>query len=199
MTYDSTAETLKHSLRVGALMSAAIKELADRSVRHDLSKTQDPELAVFNEYTPKLEHSTYGSDEYKGFLDAMGDGLRHHYAANRHHPEHFTNGIAGMTLIDLVEMLADWKAATERHADGDLAKSLEIQKGRFQMSDQLASILRNTAEHFGWVPPKLCGAVGQAPNGDRLDCTLPPGHADAEHFDGTRDNMYWHDGELAWV
>lgn len=70
MTYDSTAETLKHSLRVGALMGAAIKELTDRSVRHDLSKTEDPELGVFNEYTPKLKDSTYGSDEYKGFLEA---------------------------------------------------------------------------------------------------------------------------------
>lgn len=199
MTYDSTAETLKHSLRVGALMGAAIKELTDRSVRHDLSKTEDPELGVFNEYTPKLKHSTYGSDEYKGFLDAMGDGLRHHYAANRHHPEHFTTGVDGMTLVDLLEMLADWKAATERHADGDLAKSLEIQKGRFEMSDQLATILRNTAEHFGWVAPELCGAIGQAPNGDRLDCTLPANHSDDEHFDGTRDNMYWRDGELARV
>jgi hypothetical protein len=67
-------------------------------VKHDLSKTQDPELAVFNEYTPKLKDSTYGSDEYKGYLAAMGEGLRHHYAANRHHPEHFTDGVDGMTL-----------------------------------------------------------------------------------------------------
>jgi hypothetical protein len=31
----------------------------------------------------------------------------------------------------LIEMLADWKAATERHHDGDLAKSLEIHRERF--------------------------------------------------------------------
>jgi len=48
-------------------------------------------------------------------------------------------------------MLADWKAATERHDDGDLAKSLEIQRERFGISDQLVAILRNTAEHFGWL------------------------------------------------
>lgn len=150
-TYDSTADTLKHSLRVGALMGQAINELVDRSVRHDLSKTEPPELEIFNEYTPKLKHSTYGSDEYKGFLESMGEALQHHYAVNPHHPEHRPNGINGMTLVDLVEMLADWKAATERHADGDLAKSLEIQRERFGISAQLVEVLRNTAEHFGWL------------------------------------------------
>jgi Family of unknown function (DUF5662) len=153
LTYDSTAETLKHSLRVGELMGQLITELVDRSVKHDISKTQDPELAVFNEYTPKLKDTTYGSDEYKGYLEAMGEGLRHHYAANRHHPEHFADGIEGMTLVDLVEMLADWKAATERHADGSLDKSLEIQRERFGISDQLAQILRNTAKAYRWIEP----------------------------------------------
>ena len=80
--YDSTADTLKHSQRVGELMAEAIKELVDRSMRHDRSKTEPPELDVFNEFTPKLKHSTYGSDEYKGFLEAMGEGLAHHYARN---------------------------------------------------------------------------------------------------------------------
>lgn len=149
--YDSTADTLKHSQRVGELMVQAITELSERSVRHDRSKTEPPELDVFNEFTPKLRHSTYGSDEYKGFLEAMGEGLAHHYAHNRHHPEHFgENGINGMTLVDLVEMLADWKAATERHEDGDLGRSLVIQAERFGPAD-LYQILFNTARHFGWL------------------------------------------------
>lgn len=105
---------------------------------------------VMAEYTPKLKASTYGSDEYKGFLEGMGEGLRHHYEANRHHPEHFPNGVNDMTLVDLMEMLADWKAATERHADGDVARSLRVQKERFGISDQLAQVLHNTVEHLGW-------------------------------------------------
>lgn len=150
--YDSTADTLKHSLRVGALLGPPIAELVQRSTRHDLSKTEPPELEIFNEFTPKLRTSTYGSDEYKGHLEAMGEALRHHYAVNRHHPEHFGHhGINGMTLVDLIEMLADWKAASERHADGDLEKSLKIQRQRFGISPQLEQILRNTAEWFGWM------------------------------------------------
>lgn len=153
--YDSTAETLKHSLRVGELITQAIKELLDRSLHHDLSKTEDPELAVFNEYTPKLKNTTYGSDEYKNLLAGMKPGLDHHYAHNRHHPEHFERGINGMTLIDVLEMLADWKAATERHTDGDLARSLHVQRERFGISDQLAEILENTAQHLGWLEKEM--------------------------------------------
>jgi hypothetical protein len=185
--YDSTADTLKHSLRVGSLMGQPIAELVERSTRHDLSKTEPPELEIFNEFTPKLKHSTYGSDEYKGFLEAMGEALQHHYQENRHHPEHFgPMGVAGMTLVDLIEMLADWKAATERHADGDLAKSLEIQRERFNIPPMLAQILRNTAAHFGWIPSVRCGAVGLAPNGEELVCNIHAGH-DGTHADGSKD------------
>lgn len=151
MSYDSRPETAKHAKRVRTLMLRAITELEYRSQVHDASKMEPPELAIFDEFTPKLKHSTYGSDEYKGFLEAMGEGLAHHYAHNRHHPEHFEDGINDMTLVDLVEMLADWKAATERHDDGSLSKSLEIQQERFEISDQLRRILTNTADYFGWL------------------------------------------------
>lgn len=151
MTYDSMADTLKHSQRVGELMGALIKELIDRSLCHDRSKTESPELEVFNEYTPKLRESTYGSDEYKSFLAGMGEGLAHHYAHNRHHPEHFADGIDGMTLVDLIEMLADWKAAGERHANGSMVRSLEVQQARFGIGDQLLQILTNTATEYGWL------------------------------------------------
>lgn len=151
MTYDSRPDTFKHSLRVGELMAQAITELVERSVSHDLLKTEPPEVDVFDEYTPKLRTSTYGSDEYKSYLEGMGEGLAHHYAHNRHHPEHFDDGVNGMTLVDLIEMLADWKAATERHDDGSLVRSLNIQRNRFGISDQLSEILSNTARHFGWI------------------------------------------------
>jgi hypothetical protein len=56
-----------------------------------------------------------------------------------------------MTLVDVVEMLCDWKAATERHDDGDLERSLGIQQTRFNLSKQLVNILHNTAEEAGWL------------------------------------------------
>jgi hypothetical protein len=198
--YDSTADTLKHSLRVGELMAAPITELVERSTQHDRSKTEEPELSVFNRYTPKLHDSTYGSEEYKGFLAGMGEGLAHHYACNRHHPEHFAEGLDNMTLVDLLEMLADWKAATERHADGDLAKSLQIQQERFGISDQLLRILANTAGWYGWLnlgpDMPLCGVKGKAPNSDGLVCNRLIGPHRC-HADGLMDGLEWVDGQPA--
>ncbi len=151
MTYDSRPDTYAHILRVQELLASVVAELVQRGIGHDRSKVEDPERATFDEYTPKLKASTYGSEEYRSFLAGMGEGLRHHYEANRHHPEHFADGIAGMTLIDLTEMLADWKAATERHSDGDLGRSLEVQRKRFAIEPQLWQVLRNTAELLGWL------------------------------------------------
>lgn len=119
--------------------------LAARGVNHDDSKLHSPEKELFDEFTPKLRDTTYGSDEYKTYLAEMGKALQHHYQHNSHHPEHFDNGIEGMSLLDLVEMFCDWMAAVKRHADGDIFKSIEINAERFGISDQLKAILINTA------------------------------------------------------
>jgi len=129
-------------------------ELMRRADIHDSSKLEDPELSTFVEFTPKLATSTYGSDEYKQCLKEMKPALAHHYENNRHHPEHFQNeadatsqnsSVNCMTLVDVIEMFCDWKAATMRHNDGDIFKSLEINKKRFGLSEQLVSIMNNTA------------------------------------------------------
>lgn len=185
--YDSTGDTLKHSQRVGELLVQITKEILDRATCHDRSKTEDPELAVFNEYTPKLRDSTYGSDEYKSYLAAMGEGLAHHYANNRHHPEHFPNGVDDMTLVDVIEMLADWRAATERHADGDILRSIGIQRHRFGLSDQLARILWNTVYALGWASGQVCGHPGRLPDGTVATCNVEPFRHVGSHSDGHYD------------
>ena len=80
----------------------------------------------------------------------MGIALKHHYEINSHHPEHYEEGIDGMTLFDLVEMFCDWKAASLRHSDGNFISSLEYNKKRFNMDDQLYSIFTNTADILQW-------------------------------------------------
>lgn len=141
-------ETMRHIRKVREHLGWAVLHLQKRATEHDQSKLQDPELPVFVKFTPKLRDSTYGSEEYRGFLQEMQPALVHHYANNRHHPEHHADGVDGMTLIDLLEMLCDWKAATQRHANGDIVKSIEINTARFNLSPQLASILRNTVQEL---------------------------------------------------
>lgn len=150
MSYDSRPDTWKHIRTVQFYIRDIVDQLEQRAYDHDQSKLVDPEREVFDEYTPKLEHSTYGSEEYKGFLRGMGEGLQHHYKVNDHHPEHFENGIKDMDLIQLTEMLCDWKAATTRHADGDLARSIEQNQERFGYSDDVKRILLLTAKRRMW-------------------------------------------------
>ena len=148
MSEDQTKKTIEHINQVKYFMAKIINELEYRMLDHDKSKLESPEKEIFDEYTPKLSQVTYGSDEYKGYLKEMKIALDHHYLANRHHPEHFENGVNDMNLIDLIEMLCDWKAATLRHDKGDIYKSIEINKKRFDISDQLTKILLNTVKLF---------------------------------------------------
>lgn len=144
--YDSTADTLQHISEVGIVIDKFREMLAYRASVHDQSKLRPPEKEVFDKFTPKLRVLTYGSAEYKESLEGLGVALRHHYAVNSHHPEHFEDGIAGMNLIDLVEMFADWAAAVKRHTDGDLQKSIEHNRKRFVIDTQLVRIFANTVE-----------------------------------------------------
>lgn len=146
--FDSRPDTYQHIQTVQGFMQQAIRNLLLRAHVHDRSKLVSPELELFNEFTPKLANSTYGSDEYKGFLAAMGPALSHHYAANSHHPEHYSDGIRGMTLLDLIEMLCDWKAATMRHKDGSLPNSIEINQKRFGYSNETKAFLVNTVREL---------------------------------------------------
>jgi hypothetical protein len=146
--FDSNQEVLKHVKMVREYINLIIKKLEDRGNNHDTSKMDSPEVELFATYTPKLSKSTYGSDEYKKFLEEMKPALDHHYAVNRHHPEHFKDGIKDMNLVDIIEMICDWKAATRKHRDGNILKSLEINSQRFNIDPQLLSILHNTVRLF---------------------------------------------------
>lgn len=141
-------ETLKHIQEVRDLLLKSCEKLFKRIQEHDQSKLKDPELSTFVEFTPKLKDAKFGSEEYKQFLVDMAPALSNHYANNSHHPQHYENGIDGMDLFDVLEMLLDWKASTLRTKDGDIFKSLDIQKDRFNISPQLYSILNNTLVRF---------------------------------------------------
>ena len=143
--------TAQHIRRVGELMIREALEIAQRAVHHDATKWSEQEWPLIEKSTPQLSSLTYGTEEYKEALSSIRPALDHHYANNSHHPEFHNQGVNDMTLLDLVEMLCDWKAATERHDDGDIKKSLQHNKERFAISDQLNKILENTCKKNGWI------------------------------------------------
>lgn len=147
---DSTQDTLEHIGKVQDRVQEVCNNLTVRAVRHDLSKLAEPEKSGYDRLTEQLSTLVYGSEEYKAALVAGEPTIAHHYAHNSHHPEHYENGIAGMSLLDIVEMLCDWKAASERTKQGSIAQSLEHNQKRFNISDQLAAILENTVRELKW-------------------------------------------------
>lgn len=194
VAYDSRVATYEHIQKVQEFVGRAVANLQERSLVHDRSKLQSPEVEVFDEFTPKLSGVTFGSDEYRAMTSAMKPAIDHHNEANSHHPEHYRwccplcqgqfsgdqapvtvepdnrfcprccpvgtlwearldekpeRGIQGMSLLDLVEMVCDWKAATLRHADGDIRRSLDVCQKRFGYSNEMRQILANTIEELG--------------------------------------------------
>lgn len=163
MTYDSRVDTLLHIERVKFYLANVRNNLYLRGDRHDASKLEGREKEAFDVIAPRLSEVEYGSDEYKANLREMKPAIEEHYSKNSHHPEHFDNGIDGMSLMDLLEMLCDWKAAGERHRpkveavagersgeQSSLLKSLDHNIQRFDIEPQLASILRNTIIEMDW-------------------------------------------------
>lgn len=140
--------TWHHINRVQHFLNIMVKDLIDRGEKHDQSKLKSPEVEQFTLFTPELSGFTYGTPEYNENKDRLGEALQHHYAKNSHHPEHWKDGVNDMSLLDLCEMFADWRAATERHNDGNILKSIEKNADRFNMSPQLCKIFENTAKLF---------------------------------------------------
>jgi len=139
------SETRKHQQEVARALSVFVEALLERAKSHDSSKFESPEREIFIEYTPKLRDTTYGSEEYKKYTEAMGEAIQHHYSVNRHHPQ--SNGYFGiefMDLVDIIEMFCDWYAATKRHSDGNIIKSIAINEKRFNINKQLSEIFTNT-------------------------------------------------------
>ena len=140
--------TLRHIESVRNVLNAVVCELLKRGESHDQLKLEQPELSGFLTHTHKLSSTEYNSPEYKAMLDELKPTLAHHYANYRHHPEHFPNGIDDMNLVDIIEMFCDWKASTARNKNGNLLQSIENNRSRFRMSDQMINVFKNTATLF---------------------------------------------------
>lgn len=146
------SETINnHRKRVFDYMSTISKEVMRRGNEHDLSKYEKEEYPVYEQFTAEFAKHPFGSEGYNKIKEAMASAIQHHYQHNRHHPEHFPDGIEGMNLVDLLEMICDWKSATQNHPEtpGDMGKSLQVAIQKYNISPQLAKVLYNTMRDFG--------------------------------------------------
>lgn len=149
---NSTEKTLRHILRVNHLMGVFAKHLITRGSRHDASKLSPEEAGPLEELDKIIEvegNVPFASAEYDKRKELLAPMLAHHYANNSHHPEHFDNGVDGMTLLDLIEMFLDWKAASERGEESSMNLAWACKK--YNVSPQIEAIFRNTAQQFEWA------------------------------------------------
>lgn len=114
-----------------------------------------------NRHHPEMHPANTESDRIKGHLIMAEWALKHGQVMpddcygyqqlidylNQKQSEH-TSSVNNMNLFDLMEMFLDWYAATKRHADGDIYKSIEVNTERFSLSPQLVQIFKNTVP---WV------------------------------------------------
>lgn len=142
-------ETTKHKAIVFWFMLKVCWVLLKRAAVHDMSKYSNKERPYFEKALPKLRDLTYGSDEYQQTLDELQPALKHHYKVNSHHPEYHGGDVQAMPRLDQIEMLCDWAAAVRRHDNGDLQRSVEINKNRFSYGQQTAGALQKDIKEIG--------------------------------------------------
>ena len=147
LKFDSEAETRKHIARVNEFLLLSVVELTKGRL-HMMPRNLQMRKTFFDEETPKLKTLKFGSEDYYASLARLKPALDHHYSQNSHHPQFYENGIEGMDLFDLIEMLCDWKAAGERDAGGNILDSIEKNTDRFSITPQLAAIFKNHAQRY---------------------------------------------------
>lgn len=139
--------TKEHIVKVRDNMSIFNKVINVRGLKHDLSKiTSDIEYDNYRKVIMTLKKEKTGSQEYNKARESIKPAVDHHYENNEHHPEHFKDGISGMNLIDLIEMMSDWQAVNDEVPGRDLKPWIRKCKDKYNMSDDLFNVFMNTAD-----------------------------------------------------
>ena len=150
MTFDELEEFSRlhyHKYLVVKFLSPVIQDLIKRMAEHDDSKFDEDEFPGFVQAKEEFKLVQFGTEEYENLRQKFAKYIESHYKKNRHHPEFHPNGIEDMTLLDLLEMLIDWKAASLRNRDnGTIEKSIRISSEKYKLNPQLIKILENTAK-----------------------------------------------------
>lgn len=158
-TFDACTAKLKAMAYGSPEYAVALADLKPALDHHYANNSHHPE------YWPKLPESTTtnmlrasAAEMEETAKDAIGragqgeiNALLDFAKFSRDTADQMEASVNGMSLFDVMEMLMDWKAATERMKNGgDIRRSLEINTDRFKLSPQLAGILRNTIHEMRW-------------------------------------------------
>ena len=149
--FEVLCDTITHIGEVQEAIEIVAGQLHQRGIAHDRTKLQELEFDTFVSTRPKFKKANYGTPEYQECIELAKPGVDHHYANNRHHTGFHKNGIDDMTLIDVIEMICDWKAAARRSPDKNLEDTLEYAFNKYEIGEQLARMILNTLSELKWI------------------------------------------------
>jgi len=142
---------IAHRAHVAARLGQIIARLRERAELHDLTKIQPEEFDVFVETHEEFAKARFGTPEYAAVEEKGRKAVQHHYKHNPHHVKHHENGWEDMNLIDLLEMLADWKAASRRNPGKWWGERFSKALDRGHFPEPVRKLLRNTVLDLGWA------------------------------------------------
>lgn len=139
---------VEHITKVRSLLLNLADDVCNRANTHDHSKFNKDEYDLFKENFKALQNATYGSMNYNRIRNKCKQAVDLHYIRNRHHPEHHKDGIRGMNLIDIMEMVVDWMVASRQSKNGNIKESIRVGQERHNFSDDLKDIITNTVDYL---------------------------------------------------
>jgi len=145
-------DLILHSSEVSENLEVFSSELRKRGLAHDRTKFQSFEFDRFLSGWEDFKKTDYGTEKYNESPDKVTEAREHHHENNRHHVGFYENGVEGMNLIDVLEMLSDWKAAARRSPNLNLEQTLDKAFDLYGIKDeQLRKVILNTFKYLGWV------------------------------------------------
>lgn len=139
-------ETKKHIEQVQQCLKDICSKLQLRSYDHDMSRYRRPGSLKFREVYSELKE-TEGNDEiHLSILEKLRILREKYFKTCRYCPESHDNNVSEMNLVDLLELLSDWKADSS-----DLKKTIIENQKKYKYTDELMNVLLNTAKYLGWI------------------------------------------------
>lgn len=154
---------IRHRDFVRKNIHALVSELEQRAIVHDVSKFEEDEFNGFVEADEMALYKEYGSSDYHKKLKE-NKGIKLHLSRNSHHPEYYeyepamdmfvgqdneaVKGAAGinrMSFLDIVEMVIDWKSASETYGN-DFKASIDYSLKRFYADERTSWLIHLIAK-----------------------------------------------------
>ena len=144
-------DTITHISEVQENLAEIRADLEKRGIAHDRSKFTAEEFDSFVKTRPKFKKANYGSREYQECVDQIKPAIDHHYNNNRHHTGFHEKGFQDMNLLDILEMLADWKAASRRSPDLTFEDSLPKAFKKYHIPENMQKHIIATLKYLKWI------------------------------------------------